>query len=1255
MESRRGNLKSAAGTARQQRFPAALDPASAPLDQRTRADFMSFALEYSKLLNYYDTTNQPVSNWWTFFARDLSFLLARIATTDFQGDHFKAWALQNAVKEGRESTKEILKAIYQMAKQIDDWHSWAADIAVKEGQDNQLRMTLQSIIESDLRRNLGSHIESILRELPAPSGGETWSAFWGRREARLHPIWRITQSQGGPDTMARYDEPMDGLLAILRTFHLANHKLHDVAKQYLEEFLSKHSNHPPHTALYIAFAKLLELLRDKINAVTDRHLDFYYRDVLKLSERGSTPDVAHVAFELAPTINGYMLPAGTRLSAGKDLAGKPIEYATNQDLFINRARITRLQALYMAKDRFATLARDPDRALSIFALPQVNSEDGLGEPLKTPAEGWPTFGVNEATIDGASLALPHAELGFIVASPLLLLQEGERNVTITITFAGDGTLEAALQTYQSTAADILDLPVKIESLLADALLVYLSGEKGWYPVTNASFRRHPVVGTTLEIEFTLKPTDPPVMPNPAIAPAADAGQWPLFKLALNPNARVYAYPFFKDLDIETIELRAGVRGLQKIQLRNELGPLDAAQPFPVFGPVPSQGSYLLLGHRELAVKNVNHATIVMTWFNLPKPPANLASYYAGYGLGIHDDSFKVRLSIFNDGKWAIPAGGRDLFPLFARDYDLSTGLLPTTVIASDVPTILPQSSEPPNPQPLSETEAPRGSIRLELVEPAFGFAHQVFPAIMAEAATSNARAGKNASSKALPNPPLSPIAKALALDYEASDALVLRHPFPESQPARFYSIYPFGYLSHPGRPTSMFARIEEQGHLYLGISEAGPRQSLTLLFNIRDTGFSPVPSLRSHHDELVEPIRWRYLAGHEWKDFPAWLMISDSTMGLTRSGVIQLSLPEDIATDSSLMPGGSCWIEAAANQVAGVYWSRVVSIDTQAVTATRVCDTHSELVSAVLPPNTISQLSEKRPQIKTVQQPFATSEGRSRENAAEFRTRVSERLRHKDRAIQSFDYERMILDRFPEVGQVKCVGYNNSRHFPGTVPVSPGMLYLVVAPRLENNSNREPRLPQFVLERIRDFVCSHTSPFVKDIHIINPVYETLKIFTNVEFSAEGDGAYYTDDLSAAISHYLESWRSQPGKALPIGSGQIQGYQLSLFIQQQPYVKRIRSLAMLHTFQTETGYVSNWLSAEQRAWASAPWAVLIPAARHGVVAMDPDKKDEIDEGIRNLTVGGDLVMSPGMEEEKKEDGTEMRYFLVIPRHSEHGRV
>jgi YD repeat-containing protein len=55
--------------------------------------------------------------------------------------------------------------------------------------------------------------------------------------------------------------------------------------------------------------------------------------------------------------------------------------------------------------------------------------------------------------------------------------------------------------------------------------------------------------------------------------------------------------------------------------------------------------------------------------------------------------------------------------------------------------------------------------------------------------------------------------------------------------------------------------------------------------------------------------------------------------------------------------------------------------------------------------------------------PYDSFGGRVAEDDSTFYTRVSERLRHKDRAITLFDYERLVLEEFPEIYKVRCLNH----------------------------------------------------------------------------------------------------------------------------------------------------------------------------------------------------------------------------------------
>ena len=103
----------------------------------------------------------------------------------------------------------------------------------------------------------------------------------------------------------------------------------------------------PHFALLLTFLDLLGHARDQLNGLTERHLDYYYRDVLQMQPAPPEPDRAAVVFRLAPRVAQLRLPAGTGLEAGRDSSGVARIYRTERELLINLAEVAELRSVFV--------------------------------------------------------------------------------------------------------------------------------------------------------------------------------------------------------------------------------------------------------------------------------------------------------------------------------------------------------------------------------------------------------------------------------------------------------------------------------------------------------------------------------------------------------------------------------------------------------------------------------------------------------------------------------------------------------------------------------------------------------------------------------------------------------------------------------------------------------------------------------------------------------------------------------------------
>ena len=74
----------------------------------------------------------------------------------------------------------------------------------------------------------------------------------------------------------------------------------------------------PHFTLFLTFLSLLQEAQVQMNQITQRQLDFYYRQALGLRRRPGRPDRVHLLAELEPEEDQVLIPKGTQLFAGED-------------------------------------------------------------------------------------------------------------------------------------------------------------------------------------------------------------------------------------------------------------------------------------------------------------------------------------------------------------------------------------------------------------------------------------------------------------------------------------------------------------------------------------------------------------------------------------------------------------------------------------------------------------------------------------------------------------------------------------------------------------------------------------------------------------------------------------------------------------------------------------------------------------------------------------------------------------------------
>ncbi|NRB39371.1 MAG: hypothetical protein HRU20_13030 [Pseudomonadales bacterium] len=788
-------------------------------------------------------------------------------------------------------------------------------------------------------------------------------------------------------------------------------------------------------------------------------------------------------------------------------------------------------------------------------------------------------------------------LGFAVASPLLLLSEGQRFISLQLEFSAQqfdqqaisrACEEGALELKLSTAEGLLLVGHKIE-VLASGLNINIVLEKEFPAIV--AFDGQDEIETRWPVLILF-------LADMAANDAASAADL------------VKHYEVFQQLIVKKVNVDVDVKGLQHLTLQNDHGVIDGTSPFEPFSYQAEVGSKMYWAHEELCIKQLNQLQLDISWLGTPN---NFAEHYQGYYAPTTDASvatqspvsdnsaFKANVSLYNN------RSSYDLvsLPLFEKK-DTGKGKL----VIEGLNALLSYQWQ----TQINAEDKVLDWSRYWCLELESDFQQSVYPKVAA------INANRNNNGKVDPfivNTPYTPKIKSLAVDYCASIEIDIENAGLLEE-HKLYHLQPFGYQEFSTQQQSvfpLFALQQYEGQLFIGIKDLAGHPNLSLLFQVAEGSADP--------DLALSKIEWDYLDGNQWKRPAQGLIVSDETNGLLNSGIISFMLPE--ANPGTVLPEELYWIRASiAGNARAV--ADLVAISAQAVQATFVdINNASDHLDTPLAANTIKALVKPVAKIKSLQQSYSSAGGKSAEKTQNFSMRTSERLRHKDRALTSWDYERLILDAFPMIYRVKALAAGTSKD-----PRISNHVQVIVIPDIRNKlpfNPFEPKVPADTLLKIEDYLCQRSSSLAK-IKVINPHFLQLRIRCGVRFKDNIDAVFYKEKLRLSLQRLLSPWAFDDSSDIVFG-GNINASVIIKFIEDQPYVDYAAAIKLYssrngHTFET----VAEKSIQLQEATIVAPDTVIVSAKDHEIdIIGDEEYDEEVFSGVNYMKVGLDFKIAP----------------------------
>ncbi|MCB0612993.1 MAG: baseplate J/gp47 family protein, partial [Phaeodactylibacter sp.] len=738
------------GASQKQRQLEALSPDYAKVDDRSSSELLDLVYRFSRQVAFH-SEGRATDNWTAFFRNSVPVQASLISKYDVEAiaaEYREMNQLFNAT-HSTEHLNSLLDLTLKMAFRIHDW------FLRLDGDQSGLWSLIRNLIDTDLKQELRTLIGYVKA---AGSWGyvpmRSLFDFLKAREWGLNPLVlnqpdpAFLQIRGS--ARVRNTARKKKVDALYQIFFKGVSEIQKKGPEFFEKSLKAQEDHAPQLGLFFAFLRLYQQSQGHLNEMTKKHLDFFYKKALKLENAKEVPDQAHLVFQLLGLLDKYLLEKDTAFNAGQDENGEDILFKLLEEIVLSQAQVESLRTLFLGlQPRTPNLSgvthecgeEENLKVAGVYMAPVASMQDGVETPFPDEFKGnWATLGGQysklETGVDATSgqpvlKPYPDARLGLMLASPVLFLQEGARNISVTLSCdfshlslsADDkAAIRTAVQSFFEIGQETVKL-AKAEGLsdnIANALIlnpldfphrfddytslvdyldslspsaeekevllkykkayhpfkVSLSGEKGWIFPEDVVFEL--TAADEIKLDIYLGPTvEPVVFPVAEVLGEDFKADYPVLKLELNPEAATpdscYLYQFFRYLPVEGVAIIADVKDVRNLVVQHENAILDINQPIPAFGASPASGNPFYIGSGEAIPKRLTNLALNLSWENLPQNFTEHYLYYNGLDPFVRNSGFKIDIEVLNDGEWDSVATGVQLFRIQYEGTDVKLG------------------------------------------------------------------------------------------------------------------------------------------------------------------------------------------------------------------------------------------------------------------------------------------------------------------------------------------------------------------------------------------------------------------------------------------------------------------------------------------------------------------------------------------------------------------------------------------------------
>lgn len=921
--------------------------------------------------------------------------------------------------------------------------------------------------------------------------------------------------------------------------------------------------------------------------------EYYIKHILHIEPLAARPDETWLILKKTENSHDIFIPKHTRFVAGTNEDGTDFCYRSKEAASITRMNLHSVSSVIFRQTELQ-VGEQTLRYVDTILRKKIDLED-----------------VNSSTVlfdNTAKRDKDHSFVitGMLIESPMLVLEQGERDVSIEFWLTEQSVLhfEEYVKKITNPQNEYIN---EYYRLLEDAFYLEISTEEGWTNISRYELKYIKENGKRFLLTFRLDYE----FPAPALCGEKHGcvTQMPALRVLINRDAHIFPYTWARQISFEKTVIHCHVRRVSQLELINEQGQQDGSASFCPFGVRGEKGSWLVVGNYEVSIKPLQEMRLHLKWQQVPQEEGGFDTYYKEYGKAIRNDSFQVRTEYLKGKEWITTS---------EQTSSLFTTNRKTRMIEDDHFILWKLNGNMPvntfHREKFRYGLPSSGFFRIKLDQPDFGFGYSVYQNLF----INNILLRENKEGVKRLNEPFVPMIDSIELEYKAEET-IKKETFGQTQ-TRIYHINPIATQDLQPITDSVYTLVSgrtEEGYLKFAFSEAESYSTIRMYIEL-------IPSHHEFENKDISPLKWFYNNGKQWEPIEE-KQVLDETDNFLNSGSIEIELPIRISNEH-LDNQGLFWIYAAFEKNHLNYPS-IYGIFTQVIKVEAELSDHPEHYPGTdpLPAGSIRDSQKNMPGIISIRQPRSGGKGVGRESFNSMYFRTSNQLLFRNQPVTPEDYERMVLEKFPQIDKVKC--------FPGCDTKNNGRKGVVtLAVMQKKKDDTFPLCSYDLLFDIEKEISQYTNPFVL-VDAINPVFEEVMLRCYLKLKSGVSTNLFQKEIKRRIANYIAPWIYQ--NKLP-EFGQIMTVaEMRIFLEKQPEVEEVHQLSLIVLmFSTQKGSLGNQTVrkllefTEEKAHipirTSHPWYIRVPAEEHLIYTHLPEEQQE-NVGIGELKIGSTFII------------------------------